>query len=142
MSLKTGTSSEFRDLFLDTRLKSENHDSVPLASLLRLQTGKTHLPRSPQFTERHGVVTFNFEFQTTRWLVPSGGFGKADSLLPTHRVVFIKVYPFLVEIPHVHQPVLHLLHCPNLLASPFTANLNGRLAQHHVTLLKRFFLKK
>lgn len=52
----------------------------------------------------------------------------------THRVVFIKVLPLLVELPHVHQSVLHLLQSPDLLPFTFTANLDGRLTQHDVTL--------
>lgn len=52
----------------------------------------------------------------------------------THSVVFVKVLPLLVELPHVHQPVLHLLQSPDLLPFPLTPHLDGRLTQHDITL--------
>lgn len=56
------------------------------------------------------------------------------SSLFTHWVVFIKVLPLLVEVPHVHQPVLHLLQSPDLFPFSFATDLDGRLTEHHVTL--------
>lgn len=52
----------------------------------------------------------------------------------THRVLFIAVLPLLVEFPHVHQAVLHLFQSPDLLPFAFPADLDGRLAQHYISL--------
>lgn len=52
----------------------------------------------------------------------------------THRVVFIKVLPLLVKLPHVYQSVLHLLQSPDLLPFTFSSDLDGWLAQHCISL--------
>lgn len=62
--------------------------------------------------------------------------------LITHWIVFIEVLPLLVQLPHVHQPVLHLLQSPDLLPFTFTTHLDGRLAQHCITLPREADRKK
>lgn len=52
----------------------------------------------------------------------------------TYRVVFIKVLILLVNFPHVHHSVLHLLQSPDLLPLTFTADLDGWLTQYGVSL--------
>lgn len=46
----------------------------------------------------------------------------------------VVVLPFLVELPHVNQPILHLLQTPDLLPSTPTANLDGWFTEHCVPL--------
>lgn len=52
----------------------------------------------------------------------------------THRTVLVESLPLLVEVPHVHQPVLQLLQSPDLLPFGLPADLDGRLAQHRIPL--------
>lgn len=55
----------------------------------------------------------------------------------TYRVVLVMnvvVLPLLVQLPHVHQSVLHLLQTPDLLPSTPSPDLYGRFTEHCVPL--------
>lgn len=49
-------------------------------------------------------------------------------------VMNMVVLPLLVQLPHVHQTILHLLQTPDLLPSTPTANLNGWFTEHCIPL--------
>lgn len=49
-------------------------------------------------------------------------------------VVLVIVLPFLVQLPHVHQTVLHLLQTPDLFPSATSSHLNCWLTEHSISL--------